>query len=135
MPSPKNKLHADYMAHYPNDDTTELLNPRLELFRIDKPPTNITAEKGWITSNNEVILLSGAVRLRNEDKNGDLELQVDTSDVKILVNEDYAETDKHAIITGPRSRIETDGLRTYMNQNKVELLNNVRGKINPKQKP
>lgn len=130
--SAKNKLTAAYLVHYPDNDTTELTRPRLELFKPDKPPTVITAEKGWITSNNEVILLSGIVKLRQDNNNGDLELQVDTSDVKILLYEDYAETDQHAVITGKRSRTETDGLKIYMNQQRVELLNNVKGKILPK---
>ncbi len=129
--SPKNKVSAEFMAHYQDDDTTELLQPNLELFHADKPPTYVTAEKGWITSNNEVILLSGAVHLNQDDKNGRLQLQVDTSDVKILLDEDYIETEKHAVITNQRTRIETIGLRAYMNENRIELLSHVRGKIEP----
>ncbi len=130
--TPKNKLYASFMAHYPDDDSTELIQPKLELFNVDKPPTIITSEKGWITANNEVILLSGKVQLRQEDPKGFLQLQVDTSEVRILVNEDFIETDEHATIIGRRTRMEGVGIRAYLNENKIELLNNVKGRINPK---
>ena len=129
--TPKNKLFADYLAHYPNDDTTELLKPKLELYHIDKPPTVITSEKGWITSNNEVILLSGNVELIHLDRNGELELQVNTSDVKILTEEDYAETNQHATVLGRNSRVEAIGVRAYMRESRIELLSNVKGKLLP----
>lgn len=129
---PKNKLHAEYMAHYPNDDTTELINPVLELYRLEKPPMIISAEKGWVTSNNEVILLTGAVNLRQMGHDGELELQVDTSDVRILIDQDYAETDKYSVITGKRTVVNSVGMRAYFKQNRIELLNDVIGKIEPK---
>ena len=129
---PKNRLTAEYMAHYPDDDTTELIKPILELYRIDKPPMLIEAEKGWVTSNNEVILLTGEVILIQNDINNELELRVDTSDVRILMDQDYAETDKHALITGKRTVVNTTGMRAYFKQNRIELLNNVTGKIEPK---
>ncbi len=31
--TPKNKLLAEYMAHYPDDNTIELLKPKLEVYR------------------------------------------------------------------------------------------------------
>ncbi len=128
----KNKLRAEYMAHYPDDDTTELIRPILELYRVEKPPVIISAEKGWVTSNNEVILLTGAVNLRQEGVNGELELQVNTSDVRILMDQDYAETDKYSVITGKRTVINSVGMRAYFKQNRIELLNDVNGKIEPK---
>ena len=48
--TPKHRLYAVYMAHYPDDDTTELLKPKMEIFRDDKQPVFIEAEKGWVTS-------------------------------------------------------------------------------------
>ena len=36
--TPKNRLNARYMAHYPDDNTSELHNPELEIFRLDRPP-------------------------------------------------------------------------------------------------
>lgn len=130
--SPKNRLFADYMAHYADDDTMELTRPRLEVFKKDKPPMIITAEKGWVTSNNTVILLAGRVDLWQNNNEGIRELEVNTSEVRVLLDQDYAETDEHATIKGINSVVDTDGLRAYFRQNRIELLNNVHGKIEPK---
>ena len=129
--TPKNKLYADYMAHYPDDNTTELINPKLEIFRLDKPPTTITAEKGWVTEDNEVILLSGETRLLQLDNEGNRELEIITSDVRVLMDQEYAETDKPATIFGKKMTIKSTGMNAYLGENRLELLNNVHTKILP----
>lgn len=129
--TPKNKLYADYMAHYPDDNTTELINPKLEIFRLDKPPTTITAEKGWVTEDNEVILLSGNTRLLQLDIEGNRELEIITSDVRVLMDDEYAETDKSATIFGKKTTITSTGMNAYFSENKLELLNDVYTKILP----
>lgn len=130
--SPKNKLYADYMAHYADDDTIELTRPKLEVYKEEKPPMIITADKGWVTSNNKVILLTGQVDLTQDNHEGIRELEVNTTEVRVLLDQDYAETDQHATIKGVRTIVNTDGLRAYFKQNRIELLNNVHGKIEPK---
>ncbi len=129
--SVKNKLYADYMAHYPDDNTIELINPRLDIFRPDKPPTIITAEKGWVTEDNEVILLSGKARLIQLDAEGVRELEIITSDVRILMDQEYAETDKPATIFIKTTTLKATGMKAYLGENRLELLNNVYTKILP----
>ncbi len=129
--SVKNKLYADYMAHYPDDNTIELINPKLEIFRPGKPPTTITAEKGWVTDDNEVILLSGKTRLIQIDAEGIRELEILTSDVRVLMDQEYAETDKPATIIGKKTTINSTGMKAYIGENRLELLNNVHTKILP----
>jgi len=130
--TPKNKLFADYMAHYQDDDTTELLKPKLEIYRENKPPIFVTADKGWVTADNEVILLTGNVYLRQDDNNGTLELEIITSDARILLEQDYAETDKPITINGKRTTIKSVGMRAYLQQERIEFLNNVQTTIEPK---
>ena len=129
--SPKNKLYADYMAHYPDDNTTELINPKLEIFRPEKPPTTITAEKGWVTEDNEVILLSGETRLIQLSAEGNRELEIITSDVRVLIDQEYAETDKPTTIFGKKITIKSTGMSAYIGENRLELKNNVYTKILP----
>lgn len=129
--SAKNKLYADYMAHYPDDNTIELINPRLDIFRSEKPPTTITAEKGWVTEDNEVILLSGKARLIQLDAEGVRELEIITSDVRVLMDQEYAETDKPSTIFVKTTTIKSTGMKAYLGENRLELLNNVYTKILP----
>jgi lipopolysaccharide export system protein LptC len=130
--TPKNKLLAEYMAHYPNDNTIELLKPKLEIYRKNETPIFVTADKGWVTANNEVILLRGAVKLWQDSIDGNRELEINTSEVKILSQQEYAETDKLATIVGKRTTASAIGVRAYFKESRIELLNDVHGKILPK---
>ena len=130
--TPKNRLYADYMAHYQDDDTTELLKPKLEIYRKNRTPIFVTADKGWVTSDNEVILLAGDVYLRENDNDGLLKLEVITSDARILLKQDYAETDKSITINGKHGTVKSVGMRAYLQEERIEFISNVRGKIEQK---
>lgn len=132
--TPKNKLYAEYMAHYPDDDTTELHMPKLEVYRDNKSPIYISANKGWVTANNEVILLSGAVKLWLNNSNGERELEVNTTEVKILADQEYAETDKFVTMVARNRTTNAVGARAYFNESRIELLNDVHDKILPDKK-
>ena len=129
--SPKNRLYADRMAYYSDEDTTELVNPRLEIFRLEKPPTTITAKKAWVTEDDDVILLSGETRLIQLDAEGVRELEIITSDVRVFMEQEYLETDKPATIFRKKETIKSIGMNAYLNENKLDLLNNVYTKILP----
>jgi len=131
--TPKNKLSANYMAHYPDDDTTELLKPKLEIFRLDKPPLYMSADKGWIAADNEVILLTGDVELWEEDESGVRTLQVNTSKAHVLLNQEYAETDKYVKIILNKNITTGIGMRAYFKDSRLDVLNNVRTTIQPNQ--
>jgi lipopolysaccharide export system protein LptC len=129
--SPKSKLYAVYMAHYPVDDTTELLKPTMEIYRAERPPLNVTADKGWVTSDNDVILLRGGVRMWEDDAAGTRTLQVDTSEARILMNDEYAETDMPATIVSRRSTVTGTGMRAYFKDSRLMVLDHDRTTIAP----
>lgn len=133
--TPKNRLSADYMAHYPDDNTTELIAPELEIFRPDQPPLVVNADRGWVTSDNAVILLTGNVYLHQNDENGDPELELITEDVRVLVDKEYAETDQPATLINKRSVVNSIGMRAYLQEQRMEFLNNVQTTIEPEKTP
>jgi lipopolysaccharide export system protein LptC len=133
--TPKNRLNAVYMAHYPDDNTTELHKPEYEIFRQDKPPIIVSADKGWVTSDNDVVLLKGNVYLHQNDDFGELKLELITEDARILVDQNYAETDKPATLIGKRSVINSIGMRAYLQEERMEFLSNVQTTIEPRQTP
>lgn len=129
--TPKNKLYADYMAHYPDDDTTKLINPSLEIFNPDTPPTVITAKTGWVSNDNEIILLTGKTKLLQMNEKGVKTLEVITSDVRVIMDKEYAETDKVATIFREKTTTKSIGMNAYLGENRLELLSNVYTKILP----
>ncbi len=127
--TPKNRLNAVYMAHYPDDNTSELHEPELKIFRKDKPPINVKSDTGWVTSNNDVILLNGNVYLHQNDDDGKLKLELITEDARVLVDQKYAETDKAATLISKKSTTTSIGMRAYLQEQRMEFLNNVQTTI------
>lgn len=127
--TPKNRLNAVYMAHYPDDNTTELHKPELQIFRQEKPPINVKSDIGWVTSNNDVILLNGNVYLHQNDDEGNLKLELITEDARVLVDQKYAETDKPATLISKKSTTTSIGMRAYLQEQRMEFLNNVQTTI------
>lgn len=126
---PKNRLYADYMAHYPDDNTSELHQPELEIFRENKQPINVRSDRGWVTSNNEVILLKGNVYLYQNDDDGKLKTELLAEDAKVLVAEKYAETDNPTTLISRKSTTTSIGMRAYLQEQRLEFLSNVRTTI------
>jgi len=127
--TPKNRLNAVYMAHYPDDNTSELHEPELKIFRNEKPPINVKSDTGWVTSNNDVILLNGNVYLHQNDDDGNLKLELITKDARVLVDQKYAETDKAATLISKKSTTTSIGMRAYLQEQRMEFLNNVQTTI------
>ena len=119
---PLNTLSAIYMEHIPADDSLKMQKPKLEIFRTDNDPLYITAENGLATDNYEVILLQGKVRMWEENDAGETILNIETSDVRVLVFEEYAETDQNATIVGKRTTITGKGVRANFKESRLEIL-------------
>ena len=128
---PASKLYAVYMEHNPVDDTLELYEPDLQIYRQNADPLLITADKGWVTNNNEVILLQGKVRMWIENASGQVTLDVDTTEVRVLLLEEYAETDQNATIVARRTTVKGRGIRAHFDENRLEILNHEKTTITP----
>ena len=120
---PLNSLYAIYMEHNPVDDSLQLRQPKLEVFRTGSDPLYITAESGRVTDNNEIIMLQGNVRMWEVNVAGETTLNVETSEVRVLVLEEYAETDQNATITGKRTVIKGRGVKADFKRSQLEILN------------
>lgn len=57
-----NSLVADKMTHYPDDDTTDVINPDLNIYR-DGHPMHITAKQAHMTQDGKEVTMKGNVRL------------------------------------------------------------------------
>jgi len=120
--NPVNKLYAVYMEHNPVDDTFELDMPVLEIYREYDNPLNISAEKGWVTNNNEVILLRGNVRMLEVNSANEIVLNVETTEARVLLVDEYAESDQYVTITAKNATITGRGVRAHFNTSRLEIL-------------
>ena len=132
---PKNKLSSDYLAHYPHNDSTELVRPRMEIFREDELPLYIDAEKGRLAGDDDTIVLYGIVKMWEYDDTGSPVLEVSTSHVKVLLDEEYAETDNYATIVTGTAVITGTGMRAYLPESRLEVIKHEKTTINPGSSP
>ncbi len=128
---PKNQLRARFMQHFPDDDTVELEEPWLEFYKPGGRTWYVNAERGWVTSGFEVVLLYGEVRIWQWNDAGAHSVEIITRDLKVLPEEEYAETDMPTTILTPRSKTTAIGMRAKLQNSKLELLDEVKTHYDP----
>jgi len=134
---PKAKLEADLMKHYPLDDSVELERPVMEIYNEDRVlPWHITAESGWLSGDGEKLLLYGKVYIWRDEfhQKGEnsvhetaREIELITTDLKILLKEEYAETANFVMILSKHSKVTAVGLQANFQTRNLKLLKDVRG--------
>ncbi|MGH8596411.1 MAG: LPS export ABC transporter periplasmic protein LptC [Gammaproteobacteria bacterium] len=121
-------LTAEQVFHFPDDDTTELAHPHMEIYNGGENPWQVVAERGIVKSDNEVIVLQGRVEIWRVDSQGRREFEILTSELRVFPKVQYAETDNAATIKGPSTVTKTRGSRANFEHNRLELLNQVRSR-------
>lgn len=129
--SPDYKLYGIYMAHYPDSDTTEILKPSIDFLRYDKPAMHVIADKGWLAADNEVVLLNGNVEFTQKDAAGEQIMQITTEKARVLIDQNYVETDQFTKITTRRTSITGMGMLADLKKGKLSVLSDVHTIIQP----
>ncbi|GAB6041745.1 LPS export ABC transporter periplasmic protein LptC [Endothiovibrio diazotrophicus] len=130
--NPRHRLWGEVLTHQPGDDSTSLQQPRLLVFRDHGEPWLIASEQGWVSSDNELVLLTGEVRIRRESSPDEGPVAVDTRDLRVLPKEDFAETDQPTVIVTDDLNMAGVGMRAYLKDGRLQLLNQVRSRYEPK---
>ncbi len=131
----QNVLTAEQVFHYPDDDTTELARPRMEIYNGDANPWQMVAERGVIKADNEVIFLHGRVEIWRLDAAGNREFEILTSELRVFPKVQYGETENAATIKGPATITKTRGFRANFEHNRLELLEQVRTRYEKRPRP
>lgn len=129
---PEHRLSAERLVHYADDDTSDLTQPRVVVFRTGENHWYARAERGKVGPGGEVVYLSDNVELYQPGSAGEAPLTVTTERLEIHPRKSYAETDAAVTLTGPGSRVEGTGLRAYFKQERLELLTEVSGIHEPR---
>ena len=125
--TPEYSLSAARMLHYPDDESTDIVAPRLVQRHDDAPPILIRADRGLISRNGDEASFYGGVVVVRETGQGRRELRVQTEYLQIFPNDDVARTDKPVIITEGGSRIAGVGMQVNNKTRQFALLAQVRG--------
>jgi lipopolysaccharide export system protein LptC len=133
---PQYQLQATHMAHYADDDRSELTQPRFTAYRPGGQRWTIEAESGLARDGAQHVFLNGAVNIaRYPAANAPANLQIRTRDVHVRTADDYAETDQPTVIehnTGAQKiTLNSMGLQMDFRKGQVQLLSQVKGKYAP----
>ena len=123
---PLRRLSAAYMAYFGDTQTKELTHPHLVLYREQAEPWHVASERGWVSADDDVVMLLGKVDIWRDKPDGKREIHVETEDLRVLPDEEYAETELPVSISTPESYTRGTGMRAYLDESRVELLSRVR---------
>lgn len=132
---PKSKIVGEQLFHYPDAEDSEIIKPRVTFFRDDGAPVNITADHGWMNQDGTRVRLKGHTVIKREKSLTNQFSQLETPELTIWPNKDYAQTDKAVKITTDSTIITGIGMQAYLDQEHYLLLDNVKGKHFPAKKP
>ena len=121
------ELTSPHLEHTQNDDMTLLLQPDLLLFRGTELPWHITSERSIVSPAGEEVELIKNVRIERTDEQGRPTI-LTTEQLTYVPATEYAHTKLAVRIEAANGVTTGVGMQTYLNQSKMYLLANVRGR-------
>jgi lipopolysaccharide export system protein LptC len=127
---PKNELLADKMLHYGADGSTHLEKPIMTLYGTNRQsPWVIKAESGIMAADGDNLQLNGKTFINREPSQGVTALTVNTSDLRVKLSSNYAETSAWAEIISPPNKTSGTGMEvTFVSPVHLKLLAKVKGR-------
>ena len=125
-------LAAAKMLHYPDDDSTDLIAPRVVQTKTDEPRVTVTADRGTLSQDGEEIFLYGNVLLVREGGRERSETQMRTSFLHVVRSHSVVRTDRHVQITEADRVLTARGMEYHNDTQELFLRSQVRGRFEPK---
>jgi lipopolysaccharide export system protein LptC len=127
-------LVAAKMLHYPDDDTTDLVAPRVVQTRPDTPRVTVTADRGSLSQDGEEIFLYDNVLVVRDAGAGNPETRMQTSFLQLARAQSVVRTDREVVITEEDRVLTGRGMEFYSDSGQLFLRERVRGRFEPKKK-
>jgi len=129
----ESRLTARRMLYYPEEEMTEVVDPRLTQFPEKGPPVRISAERGTVDREGSEVRLYGNVVVVRDPVGDRPPLRMDTSYLQVFPKTELARTPEPVLITEGNSKLSGVGME-YDNAKRVlELKARVSGTYDPKE--
>lgn len=124
--APRFLLSAQQMEHFPDDDTTHLVEPRLTSPYRDRPPLHISADTGEVSHNGEEVFLHDDVHILRDPFGKDSGMQIATSYLHVVPDKETADTDRAVSITEAHGVTTAVGMKLDSKARVLKLQSRVR---------
>ena len=121
------ELSSPRIEHTQDDDITLLSQPELLLFRGAELPWHISSERSEVSPEGKEVELFENVRIARTDEQGRPTI-LTTEQLTYVPETEYAHTKLAVKIEAANGVTTGVGMQTYLNESKMHLLSNVRGR-------
>ena len=104
-------LKATDIRHYPDDDSTDMLQPHLVFLHPTRPPITVRADRGHANSDGEQVDFYDNVRLERAPSKKDAALIATMPQLTVLPDDDKAYTKSPVLITQGKSWVKGVGMQ------------------------
>lgn len=116
------------MKQFFANEVIETIQPKILLFRENKPPTKIVSDFGSIAYKRHNIKLYGDVNMYFKEMSSDPFLKLNTEEIYIYLNEQLAVTDSEVFINKKSSYLNGKGMKSSLIKGEFIIFENTRGK-------
>ena len=120
-------MTAPRIVHHPDDDSSEVFQPRIEYFEAGDPPWHGRADHGLMPSGGQIIKLDGNVTMNRPEHDGAAPLIIHTDKMTVNLDTNIGSTADPVQITQGASRMTGVGMLAYFKDNRLILQSNVKG--------
>ncbi len=125
-------LQAPRLTQLPGDQGARVEQPAMDGYRPDqKKLWMVRAGSGWVAPDNRRIRLDDGVSVTRTAAADQPPLELTTAEVWLHPKESYAESDQPARLETPGGVLTAVGFKVWLDQQRVELLSDVRGTYAP----
>ncbi len=126
-------VEAPRLWQLPGQGGVRIEQPTLDWYQPDGQTREwrLQAEQGWGAADQQTLRLEGAVTMIRLAYSGKSPMTITTRDVVIRPAQRYAETAAPLHLTTPDGELQATGARAWLDQQRLELLSEVRGVYAP----
>jgi lipopolysaccharide export system protein LptC len=122
--NPSRIITGSEMAHYPKDDSTEIINPVAQFLEQEKDTWIVSSNKATTVDKGQDIVLTGNVIATQAD-NPDIELRTELLNLDTVHNTAY--TNLPVTMKSPHGETDSVGLHASLDQQTINLHSRVKG--------
>ncbi|MDD5298267.1 MAG: LPS export ABC transporter periplasmic protein LptC [Rhodocyclaceae bacterium] len=127
----RHQLIGDTMTHYPDDDSTDVQNPRMTYFG-GPLPLHLRSRSADVSKDGKIVTLKDDVHGWRDARGDSPDMTLSTSRLTVYPDQDIAHTDAPVTITRGKSVVNGVGMDLDNKLHILSLRSQVRGVVQPR---